>query len=284
MLQKYKISIEYKKIFLGLSTIFSISMVHYAGFRGEMPVNFLNAIPTTIAIDFTSVFIFYFSLTYAVSRALSIFFSSMIMILLSMFLRATHTYSVIENFKFSKLYIRMYRSEGILFILINIFIFYSSFTSLYLNFSITDLTKDQIEIAGYILIAGILRITILPLSPFVFFNRLKGKRRYSIYSNLWTNAFVTTAFLALPLSFLVGSKRMEHLTKLPPVYITSSQFSGEINILIKSNNSILGIDQSNGYNNYIYLDESHIITSKPRQDLKDKLQSNTSIQSTKSIK
>lgn len=250
---------KFKKIFFGLSAIFSVSMVHYFGFIGDIPIHFLNAIPTTISIDFASVFIFYVALAYAASKAASIFFGSVAMILLSMALRFFHTYSPSGNFKFSKIYIRLHRSESLVFILIQAFIFYILFTSLYLNFSITNLTEFQIQIAGFILFAGILRIPTLFLSPTAFINRLHGRRRHSIYSNLWTNALIIAAFLTLPASFLVGSERMKYLKKLPQVHFKNSQFSGNINILIKSKDSVIGID---GSNNYIYIDNNQIIASE----------------------
>lgn len=269
LIQKIK-TIGATKILMAIGVIMSLSIIHSTGFLLRLPQDVLLNLPAQLIISLNATFIFYVAISFALGRVAATIFSPLMILLVAFFICFKDIFY--NNFaykKFSRSIIALNQKYSTIFMVNQVFFFFSGILTIYLNTEISKIELESIfdRVLFFIFLAFLMGISPLILSPLNFIQKLRNKRRVLLHRKIIANTIMTGVILSIYCSYNIGFLRFSNLDRTGiPVDYKSDRFEGKVKVLINSSDEMLGIDVSTNPPSYVLVTEKFVIRNTPPKD------------------
>lgn len=258
-IEKKTLLAVFKLVVAGLS----LSTAHYVGFMCAIPFEMVSIIAIDFMASFIGIFLFYLTLCYTAARFFSFIasqvYASTSIAIIALMLRLKKEWPELLSKPWRRMHGETRIAEQIFYYFI---LFVGSvllFNFSYLRFDYIEAGRSLVIISGVVVVALILKTDILARWHREVVARLADKKRVRYRARVLRDSIHILAGTALLLSFYSGFLRFDKLQGEDEVYLEFGDFSGKVNLIIKSGSSLLAIDNRSEPKSYIYLNEDIFI-------------------------
>lgn len=245
---------EYKLLWLcaRVSLVFLAFIVtHYAGFITNFPIWVISAAAVDLFPTFSALFIFYVTFCYSVARVMS-FLVSQFVVAVSITTDGVDRRG--HKFLWLRKYIKRYKNrsdeESVYYWGLTAFSFVGLLFLMYVRPS--DFTLGSISIGALVvlIIAAVLKMDVMVLSPKRVASKVMRKARYR--NNLLSSMGFVFFGVILSLSYYAGDLRFARLINESPVEYVASGFKSNLVVLISNADAVLGLEESESSFSWVY--------------------------------
>lgn len=242
---------------------FSMASAHYSGFISHMPFEFVSLVAVDMLPSFISVFVFYFIMCYSISRVFAFGFSQIYLslghALAAFVLRLRRHWPKKFNKSGRKMFKESIRYEPLAYWFLCLTILFMVFNYSYLKFEYGAVGDLSLMLMLGVITALVLKSGLMARSPRTVLKRLLDRKRVALRRSMLKAFIYFLTGGALSISFYTGYVRYDKILKENEVYLEVGKFTGEVNVLMSANGSLVAVDQKTAPETYYFLNDKLLV-------------------------
>lgn len=254
--------------------ILSLASAHYCGFMTRVPFEMVSIVAVDFLSAFISVFIFYFIMSYTISRVFAFSISQLV-------ISGFHAFAAFVlllrrkwpgrfNRSGSKVYKDTLRFESVIYYVFLIFGLCLLFNLSYLKIRYSEVNEGVWYFGGGIFVALFLKAGFLARHPAKVISRLRDKKRVASRRQVFKAFLYFSTGLSLAFSYYIGVVRFDKIMGEEAVYIDSEVYSGSAIMLMKSGESFLLVNNSGGIKEFYYVADGFSVKLEGKKKKEEK--------------